>query len=191
MFVALGTLSAVAVALGLGVLVSWNRFARQRQLLRSSWSQLDSELQRRYDLLPNLVEVVRGYASHERTTLEAVAAARGAAVALESSAHAQSPAQTLLGTSVKRVVAIAERYPDLAASDQFRALQSQLVTTEDRIQAARRLFNANARDYNIRIDSFPSNIVARLFGLDAEEYFTLEPAIRRSEVPSVRLTPQA
>jgi LemA protein len=191
MIIALGAMAAVVVGVVLALVVSANRFARQRQLLHSSWAQVDAELRRRYDLVPNLVQVVRGYAAHERTTLEAVATARGVAQGAVSEAGPQSAAQGALGGAMRRVVGIAERYPDLAASDRFRVLHASLVTTEDRIQATRRLFNANVRDYNIRVNTFPSNVVARLFHHELEQYFTLEPAIRRSDAPAVQLTSPA
>lgn len=178
----------VVLAAAVGVLASFNRFVQQRNLLRNAWSNVDTELRRRYDLVPNLVDTVRAYAAHERATFEAVVKARLAAISPHLDAVDQSRSETTLTSALGRLLAVAEGYPDLKANGGFLDLQRQLVTTEDRIQAARRLFNANVRDYNRRVESFPSLVVARTFGFRREAYFELEPAVRHEPPPSVAAT---
>jgi LemA protein len=179
-------LAVVLIAVA-AVTLSYNRFVSQRQLVDNSWSNVDTELRRRYDLIPNLVETVKGYAAHERETLEAVVQARATAVASGGDAGEQSRDENVLVGALKQLFAVAERYPDLKASAHFLDLQHQLVTTEDRIQAARRFYNANVRDINRRVESVPSNLVARLFGFRRAAYFEVEPAIRDAGAPEVRL----
>lgn len=181
-----------AVALGALLLagaVSFNRFVRERNHVREAWSNVDTELRRRYDLVPNLVETVRGYAAHERATLEAVTRER--LTASEDTGPPGRQAETERGfvRSLRQLVALAERYPDLEASERFSDLSDQLVETEDRIQLARRIYNANVRDLNRRIQSFPSNVVAALAGFKEAEYFNVEEAIRTGEAPTAQLAP--
>lgn len=183
LWVALG----VVVLLALIVAASYNRFVRQRQLVQSSWGTVDTELQRRYDLVPNLVATVQGYAAHERQTLENVIAARSHAVASHGRPAEQADAENLLVGWLRQLLVVSEAYPDLKASDHFLALQHELVMTEDRIQAARRIYNGNVRDLNTRVQSFPSNLVAGVFGFDEEDYFEVEPAVAGSQPPAVDL----
>jgi LemA protein len=184
---------AVVIALGVvGVLLivvalSYNRFVQQRQLVESSWSNVDTELRRRYDLIPNLVETVKGYAAHERATLEEVTEARQQAVAATGGAAQQAREENVLVSALRNLLAVSEAYPDLKADAHFLELQRELVNTEDRIQAARRFFNANVRDYNRRVESVPSALVARAFGFSRREYFEVEPAMRAAGAPDVRL----
>lgn len=187
-------MSPVWIGVGLLVLVvllfvlSYNRFVSQRQLLADSWGTIDTELQRRYDLIPNLVATVAGYADHERQTLEAVTAARSHAAASTGSPSSQAEAENLLVGWLRQLMIVTEAYPDLLASTSFLDLQRQLVMTEDRIQAARRIYNGNVRDLNRRIQQIPSNLVARTFGFEEAEYFEVEPALRTSGAPPVDLT---
>ncbi|MEY2430601.1 MAG: LemA protein [Acidimicrobiaceae bacterium] len=180
--------------LGVGLLVvvaallSYNRFVRQRQLVDNSWSNVDTELKRRYDLIPNLVATVEGYAAHERTTLEAVVRARSDALAADGDAAAQAPEENALVDALRQLLALREAYPDLKASTQFLDLQRQLVSTEDRIQAARRFYNANVRDYNTRVETFPSTLVAALGHFVQRDYFEIGTAIREADAPEVELT---
>jgi len=185
--------AVVIVVLGVATVVlvfvslSYNRFVSQRQLVHNSWSNVETELRRRYDLIPNLVETVKGYAAHERETLEAVIQARATAVASGGNAGEQARDENALVGALKQLFAVTEGYPDLKASAHFLDLQRQLITTEDRIQAARRFYNANVRDLNRRVDSVPSNAVARAFGVTRAAYFEVEPAIRDASAPEVRL----
>src|SRR4051794_31311178 len=146
----------IALVLVIAGLLSFNRFVRQRQLVDNSWSNVDTELKRRHDLIPNLVETVKGYAAHERATLEAVVRARNEAVAADGGVAAQADHEHILVGALQRLLALREAYPDLKASTQFVDLQRQLTVTEDRIQAARRFYNSNVRDFNTRVQSFPS-----------------------------------
>lgn len=166
------------LVLGLYLLVSYNRFASQRALVEESWSQVDVELQRRHDLVPNLVRTVQGYAAHEAAVLERVTAARAAAEAHRSDApERRRPFEEELGGAVHGLVAVAEGYPDLKASASFLHLQQELTNTEDRIAAGRRFYNGNVRALNTRVRSVPSNLVASMFGFGTKDYFELsEPA---------------
>jgi LemA protein len=178
---------ALAALTSIAILLSYNRFVNQRQLIDNSWSNVDSELQRRHDLIPNLVETVKGYAAHEQRTFETVTAARAQAMSARGSAATQSPAEHELVDGMRQLLALSEAYPQLRASYHFLQLQEELVTTENRIQAARRFYNGNVRDYNRRVDSIPSLVIARLFRFTLEEYFEVEPIVR--EVPSVAFNP--
>lgn len=164
----------------LAVVVSYNRFVSQTVLVRESWSQVDVELQRRHDLVPNLVETVRGYATHEAAVLERVTAARAAAEAHRADPPvARRPFEEELGGAVRGVLAVAEAYPDLKASRNFLQLQEELTNTEDRIAAGRRFYNGNVRALNTRVRTFPSNLVASAFGFTARDFFELtDPAAR-------------
>jgi LemA protein len=155
-----GLLAGAVVLLLLAGVISYNRFVRQRQLIDNAWSNIDTELRRRYDLIPNLVRTVQGYAAHERATLTAVVEARNAAVASVGDVTAQEGPEQVLVHSLRSMLAVSESYPALQADQHFLELQAELAVTEDRIQAARRLFNGNVRDYNQRVDSVPSNVIA-------------------------------
>ena len=173
------TLGAVAF-LALLVIASYNRFVRQRNLVEESWKQVDVELRRRYDLIPNLVETVKGYAAHERATLEAVIQARATAAAPERSRTVQGEEETALTHSLRGLLAVAEAYPQLKADQHFRQLQLQLAETEDRIAASRRFYNANVRASNTRIDAYPSSVIAGVFNFEKAEYFEIEEAAARA-----------
>ncbi len=171
---------AVVVLVGVALVVSYNRFVSQRNLVAESWRQIDVELHRRHDLIPNLVETVKGYASHERGVFEAVTRARAAAASPGSTPAAQAQQEGILGQALGRLFAVAEAYPDLKASTNFLELQRQLTETEDRIAAGRRFYNANVRALNTRVESFPSNIVASTFNFKQAEYFEVEDVAIRS-----------
>ena len=174
---------ALVVLLLLAFIASYNRFVRQRNLVQESWRQIDVELRRRHDLIPNLVETVGGYATQERTVLEAVTEARASAVqtmqATASGVAAQAQVETQLGRALGNLFAVAENYPDLKSSQNFLALQQQLAETEDRIAAGRRFYNNNVRALNTRVEAFPSSIVAGMFHFTKADYFEVEdPAVR-------------
>jgi LemA protein len=177
----------IALVIVLAVLASYNRFVRQRQLVDNSWSNVDTELKRRYDLVPNLVATVKGYAAHEQTTLDAVVRARTHAVASTGSAAAQAADENVLVDALKHLLALREAYPELKANEHFLDLQRQLTATEDRIQAARRFYNANVRDYNTRVETFPSMLVARLGGFGKRDYFEIDRVVRDAGAPEVEL----
>jgi LemA protein len=180
-------LGGLVALLLIAVALSYNRFVNQRNLIDNSWSNIDTELRRRYDLIPNLVETVKGYASHERSVLEEVTRARSRALAEHGSPEEQAGAEAPLVSALRHLFAVVEGYPDLKASAHFKELQDELVNTEDRIQASRRFYNANVRDYNTRVQSFPSNMIGRAFNFELREYFQIEPALRTAvaEPPKV------
>lgn len=178
----------ILVLLLLYVFSQYNGLVRLRNRVEAAWAQIDVQLKRRWDLIPNLVETVKGYASHEQRTFETVTAARAQAMSVRGSAAAQSPAENNLVDGVRQLLAVSEAYPQLRASYHFLQLQDELVMTENRIQAARRFFNGNVRDYNRRVDSFPSLVIARSFHFSREEYFEVEPIVR--DVPAVVFNPQ-
>jgi len=157
---------------------TYNKLVRLRQHVRESWSAIDTELKRRYDLIPNLVETVKGYAAHERETLQAVIDARANAVASTGSPAEQARDENVLLGALRQLFAVVESYPDLKANRNFLQLQEELTVTEDRIQAARRFYNANVRDLNTRIEVFPSNLIASMFGFERETFFEIDDAER-------------
>ncbi|HEY7874593.1 MAG TPA: LemA family protein [Actinomycetota bacterium] len=168
------------------VVVSFNRFVRQRNLILTSWSDVDTELRRRYDLIPNLVETVKGYAAHERAVFEEVTRARTEAMGATGLPEQQAAAEGPLVGALRRLLAVSEAYPELQASGHFHALQDELTTTEDRIQAARRFYNSNVQEYNRRVQAFPSNLIAALFSFKRSQFFHIDAAIR----PDVERAPR-
>lgn len=168
------------------LIATYNRFVRLRQHVRESWSDIDVELKRRYELIPNLVATVKGYATHEKEVLERVTELRNRAAANRGSAASQAADESALMMGVRKLFAVAESYPDLKASANFLSLQKQLGETEDRIAAARRFFNGNVREINALRLSFPSNIIAGLFHFEEEAFFELDSAAERV-VPRVEL----
>jgi len=156
----------------LWAIVAYNSFIRLINRTKESWSDIDVQLKRRYDLIPNLINTVKGYVSHERGTLEKVTEARTAAMRAGSiGEHAKS--ENMLTDALKSLFAVAENYPDLKANQNFLELQRELSDTENKIQAARRFYNANVRDLNIKIESFPPNIIANLFDFKKADFFEL------------------
>jgi len=180
LYVILGLIAVIA----LYIVGAYNSLVRLRQHVRESWSAIDTELRRRYDLIPNLVETVKGYASHERETLEAVIAARNTAVASTGSPEQQAKDENALVGALRQLFAVVEAYPDLKANETFLDLQRQLANTEDRLQASRRFYNANVRALNTKIEVFPSNLIASGFGFTQEQFFEVEDAAVR-EAPTV------
>lgn len=180
-------IAAVVLFVVIPPVVMYNRFVRQRTLVDESWGQTDVELTRRHELIPNLVATVKGYAEHEAAVLETLARAREDAVAHRSDdPKSREVTEDKLGGALGRVLARAEAYPDLKASANFLELQDELTNTEDRIAAARRFYNGNVRAYNTRCSTFPSNLIASMFGFAPREFFELtDPAAR--VVPSVDL----
>jgi LemA protein len=167
-------------------IVLYNGLVRHRNHVRESWSNIDTELKRRYDLIPNLVGTVKGYAAHEKEVLERVTKARAAAIASTGSPASQAEDENVLVGALRQVFAVAESYPKLRASDNFLRLQEDLTHTEDRIQRARRFYNGNVRDLNVRIETFPSAIIASMFGFERAEFFEIDEAIQR-EAPKVQV----
>jgi len=173
---------AVIVVLALIVMGMYNKLVRLRQNVRESWSAIDTELKRRYDLIPNLVETVKGYAKHESTTLENVIAARNAAASNQGSPAEQAKSENMLTGALRQIFALSEAYPDLKANQNFLQLQAQLDQTEDQIAQARRFYNANVRELNNGVEMFPSSIIAGMFNFKAAEFFEIEDASQRENV---------
>jgi LemA protein len=166
------------------VVAQYNALVALKNYIRESWSNVDTELKRRYDLIPNLVAVVKGYAAHERDTLERVTELRNRCVANSGSPAEQAVDEKQLVDSLKQLLVVVENYPQLKADQNFLKLQTELVNTEDRIQAARRFYNGNVRDYRNKCETFPSNLVANLFGFKSEgDFFSVPPSVQ--EVPNV------
>ncbi|HSM03008.1 MAG TPA: LemA family protein [Longimicrobiales bacterium] len=162
----------VLAALVGGAVLMYNSLVKLREQAEAAWSDIDVQLKRRYDLVPNLVETVKGYASHEQATLEAVIAARNQAMSATTPGEA-GPAEGALTGALKSLFALAENYPDLKAAPGFQALQSQLGELEDAIQNARRYYNAVVRDYNTKVQQVPTNLVARTFSFRQREFFEI------------------
>jgi len=168
------------------IVVQYNALVALKNYIRESWSNVDTELKRRYDLIPNLVAVVKGYAAHERAVLERVTELRNRCVANNGSPAEQAADEKQLVDSLKQLLMVVENYPQLKADQNFLKLQTELVNTEDRIQAARRFYNGNVRDYRNKCETFPSNLVANMFGFKSEgDFFSVPPSVQ--DVPNVDL----
>lgn len=166
----------VLVVFAVWLIAIYNGLVKLRNRTNEAWSDIDVQLKRRYDLIPNLIETVKGYAAHEKGVLENVTKARTAAMNAEQSGDPKEVAQAenMLSGTLKTLFAVSENYPDLKASDNFMELQRELRDTEDKIQASRRFYNANVRDLNIKVQSFPANLVAGPLGFNEREFFELE-----------------
>ena len=168
-------------------MISYNQFVRQRNAVHTAWRQVDVELQRRHDLVPNLVEVVRGAAQFEQAMLQRLAEARASAMATRAShagAYAQSQVEQQLAGALGGYFGVVEAYPQLQSNRNFLRLQEQLAETEDRIAAGRRFYNGNVRDYNTRVESFPSTLVAMVCGFKPAQFFQVEQ-VRVRHTPSI------
>jgi LemA protein len=170
----------------LWVAMLYNNLVKARNTCTESWSNIDTELKRRYELIPNLVETVKAYAAHEQRVLNAVVEARTQAIASTGSPVSQAKDENILVSALRQLFAVSENYPNLKASDNFLKLQQELSNTEDRIQAARRFYNANVRDFNTMVESVPSNLIAGLFSFQKKEFFEIENVAMRS-APEVKL----
>jgi LemA protein len=177
----------IVAALALFFIATYNRLITLRQRVKEAWADIDVQLKRRWDLIPNLIETVKGYAAHERTVFENVTQARAAAVAAGASGSPQERAQAenMLTGALRSVFAVAENYPQLQAVQEFKDLSENLTATEDKIAFARRFYNGNVRDYNTALQTFPTNVFAGMFGFKPEEYFELTDAAAR-EAPKVK-----
>ena len=177
------TVSLIVLAvLVLSVISIYNRLVQLRLRAKEALSDIDVQLKRRYDLIPNLVETVKGYMEHERTVLENVTQARAKAAGAGGNPLERNDAENALSNTLKTLFAVAENYPDLKANANFLELQRELADTENKIQAARRFYNGNVRDLNTAIETFPSNILASLFNFKAEKFFETEIAAEKEPV---------
>jgi len=182
--VALIIILAVVALLVLFGIATYNGLVRGRNQVDNAWSQIDVQLKRRLDLIPNLVETVKGYAAHEKSTLEAVVNARNAALAAPSTPAGQAAADNAISGALRQLFALSEAYPDLKANQNFLALQEELTATEGRVAYARQFYNDSVLGYNNRLQSFPTVLVAGMLGFTRRDFFEAEPAAR--EVPKVQ-----
>jgi LemA protein len=176
----------IVVGIAAYAIIIYNGLVSKRQMVREGWSGIDVQLKRRSDLVPNLMETVKGYMAHERETLDAVVSARAKATsAAAAGPEARAKAEGELSSALGRLIAVAEAYPDLKANTTFLEFQSALQTIEDEIQMARRYYNGAVRNLNIQVESFPSNLVANAFKFEQAEYFELDNEAERA-VPQVK-----
>ena len=174
-------ISIVFAVVILWIIATFNRLITLKNRAKEAWSDIDVQLKRRYDLIPNLVETVKGYAAHERELFEKVTQARTRAMGAQTMRE-KGEAENALSQTLKTLFAVSENYPQLRASENFLELQRELTDTEDKIQAARRFYNSNVRDMNIQIESFPANVIAGLFRFGKMEFFGIEEAAVREPV---------
>jgi LemA protein len=165
------------------VVAAYNRFVRLKNMVGEAWSGIDVQLKRRRNLVPNLVRTVKRYAEHEQDTLEEVTGLRAKSMSAQGMGE-RGAVESRLGMGLANILAVAENYPDLKADANFRELQAELSSLEEQIQMARRYYNGTARDYNVQVESFPSNLVAKGFGFGLAEYFELEDPLA-GQVPDV------
>lgn len=170
--------------LALWAIMTYNKFVKLTNRVKEAWSDIDVQLKRRYDLIPNLINTVKGYATHEKETFENVTQARANAISAEQTGDPKktAEAENVLTGALKSVFAVAENYPDLKANENFLELQRELSDTENKIQAARRFYNGNVRSLNIKVESFPANLIAGMFNFKQEDYFELEEEAAREPV---------
>jgi len=179
MSVTLIVVIVVAVLIGGYLIFLYNRLVSLKQKIQEAWSDIDAQLKRRHDLIPNLVDTVKGYAEHERGTFEEVTKARSQAQQA-GTVEEKNQAENMLSDTLKSLFAVAEDYPDLKASENFQELQRELSDTEDKILAARRFYNSNVMNYNTALQTFPTNVIAPAFGFQSEEYFEAEASEREN-----------
>ena len=164
------------------VVATYNTLVALRNHIKDAWANIDTELKRRYDLIPNLVAAVKGYAAHEKEVFERITQLRAQCMANQGNPGQQAVDENQLVTALQRLMMVVENYPQLKADRNFLELQRELVNTEDRIQAARRFFNGNVRDYRNKCQTFPSSAIAGAFGFEPQDFFDVEPSVR--EVPN-------
>ena len=164
------------------IVLTYNTLVALRNHIKDAWANIDTELKRRYDLIPNLVATVKGYAAHEKEVFERVTELRAKCMQSRGAVNQQAADENLLVAALQKLLAVVENYPQLKADKNFLELQHELINTEDRIQAARRFFNGNVRDYRNKCQSFPSNIIAGVFGFESHDFFNVPPSVR--EVPN-------
>jgi LemA protein len=175
---------AAIVGLGGFLVTTYNGLIKLRNRVKEAWSDIDVQLKRRYDLIPNLIETVKGYAKHESETFEKVVKARSAAMSAQSGGtpEEQAVAENMLSSTLKSIFALSEAYPDLKANQNFLELQRELTDTEDKIQASRRFYNGNVRDFNTKIEVFPTNLVAGMLSFKKYDFFEVKTEAERESV---------
>ncbi len=184
MFTPVNILIGLIVLLLLWLVFSYNRLVTLRNRVKEAWADIDVQLKRRYDLIPNLVETVKGYATHEREIFERVTKARASAMSAEQSGDPKKvgEAENQLAGALKSLFAVSENYPDLKASENFIELQKEIRDTEDKIQASRRFYNRNVKEINTKVEMFPVNLVAGMFGFEKQDFFEIENKEERDPV---------
>ncbi len=176
-------LIGLGLAVGLYVILIYNGLVSLKNRVAEAWSDIEVQMKRRYNLIPNLIETVKGYMKHERETLESVTRLRGEALANQGSPNEQARSENMLAGALKSLFALAENYPDLKANQGFLDLQDDLAEAEDKIQAARRYYNGSVRDLNVKIEQFPSNLVAQAFKYVQADFFELDEADAAARQP--------
>lgn len=175
---------AIVLIIIIALISMYNGLIRLKNRVDEAWSDIDVQLKRRYDLIPNLVETVKGYASHERETLEKVVQARNSAMSMQNSSDIEGKlqAENALSSTLKSIFALSESYPDLKANQNFLELQKELADTENKIQASRRFYNGNVRDFNTKVQVFPTNIIAKQLGFSSRQFFEIEEAVQKENI---------
>jgi LemA protein len=186
MWVPFAVVAAVFLLPILYVILTYNTLVALRNHIRDAWANIDTELKRRYELIPNLVATVKGYAAHEKKVFERITQLRAQCMGNQGNPGQQAVDENLLVAALQKMMLVVENYPQLKADQNFLELQKELINTEDRIQAARRFFNGNVRDYRNKCETFPSNLIAGAFGFQPHDYFNVDPAVR--EVPSTEFS---
>ena len=180
MWVVLGFFAGIVLLPLMYVVLTYNTLVALRNHIRDAWANIDTELKRRYELIPNLVATVKGYAAHERDVFERVTELRAQCMAGQGAPQQQAVQENLLVAALQKMLLVVENYPQLKADQHYLELQHELVNTEDRIQAARRFFNGNVRDYRNKCETFPSSLIASGFGFESHDYFNVDPAVREA-----------
>jgi LemA protein len=180
LWIILGILAVLILAL----ISMYNGLIRLKNRVEEAWSDIDVQLKRRYDLIPNLIETVKGYAAHEKETFEKVVQARSNAMSLQNTDNVEEKlkAENALSSTLKSIFALSENYPDLKANQNFLELQRELADTENKIQASRRFYNTNVRDFNTKLQVFPTNLIAKQLGFTSRKFFEVEEAVERQNV---------
>lgn len=174
LLVLIGLAVLAVIIVGIYLLVTYNIFVTLKNRVKEAWSDIEVQMKRRYDLIPNLVEIVKGYAAHEKNTLEAVIQARNMAMASQGSMEDKAKAENMLTGTLKSLFALSENYPNLKANENFLELQRELTDTENKIQASRRFYNSNVLAINTKLEMFPSNIIGKMFGFQKQDFFKLD-----------------
>jgi len=184
MWVVLVVIAAVFLLPVIYVIATYNTLVALRNHIRDAWANIDTELKRRYELIPNLVATVKGYAAHEKEIFERITQLRSQCMASQGDPSQQAVDENQLVGALHKLLLVVENYPQLKADKNFLELQHELVNTEDRIQAARRFFNGNVRDYRNKCETFPSSLIAGAFGFQGQDYFNVDPAVREAPAAS-------
>jgi LemA protein len=171
------------------IIATYNTLVGLKNHIKDAWASIDTELKRRYELIPNLVNTVKGYAAHEQQVFRQITELRSKCIANTGKVSQQCGSEQLLVGALQKLMAVVENYPQLKADTNFLQLQQELVNTEDRIQAARRFYNGNVRDYKNKCQMFPSSIIADMFGFESQDYFNVDSAVR--QVPAIEMNPNS